>query len=73
VNKRWAPDYNEFVPPESEIWLEKIGCKIRGLKYSTGQMFMDDVRKLRDNSVAYNTPGNGQHGASSPFLVAIPT
>lgn len=62
VNKRVALDYSDFVAPADEIWLDKIGSKIRGLKYSTGQMFIDDFRKLRDNAAVYNTPGNGRYG-----------
>lgn len=62
VNKRFAPDYNEFVDPAEEIWLEKVGSKIRALKYSTGQMFMDDILRLQHNAVSYNSPGKGKYG-----------
>lgn len=62
MNKTVATDYNDFVSPTDEIWLDKIGSKIRGLKYSSGQMYIEDFRKLRDNAVAYNTHGHGLYG-----------
>lgn len=65
MKKNIAPDYNDFVQPSDEMWLDKISRKIKGLKYSTAAAFKEDVDQIHANAVAYNTPGKGTCGGES--------
>lgn len=67
VRKNIAPDYNEFVKPVDEMWLDKMSGKIKGLKYSTAAAFKEDVDQIHSNAVAYNSPGCGTYGGESTF------
>ena len=57
-----APDYNQFVKPEDEMWLHQISNKTRALAYSDRTQFLADFEAIRANCLAYNTPGCGQYG-----------
>ena len=54
VNKSLIKDYNEVIPPMAEMWLERIGRKISGGKYTSGAEMLADYRQISENAVAYN-------------------
>ena len=64
VVKRFARDYNVWVPAEKEMWLAKVRSKVQAGRYPTAEHFLADIRQISDNAVAYNTPGHGKYGGS---------
>ncbi|KAL6760108.1 hypothetical protein V8C86DRAFT_2561061 [Haematococcus lacustris] len=60
VPKTNVPDYNNFVKPGNEMWLDKIKGKNRSNKYPSRQAFMADIVAIHTNAVAYNSPFNGK-------------
>ena len=62
VTKASAPDYNSFVPNNQEMHLDKIERKVKNGKYSSGQAFLADCKRIADNAAVYNAPGNGKFG-----------
>ena len=62
VTKASAPDYNNFVPANEEMHLDKIDKKIKGGKYSSGQEMLADFQKIVQNASTYNAPGCGKYG-----------
>lgn len=62
VTKTSAPDYNDYVPSNQEMHLDKIERKVKNGKYASGQQFRADCQKIADNAAVYNAPGNGKFG-----------
>ena len=63
VRKTVVPDYNEWVKPEDEMWVEKIRGRLSKHAYSTAAEFMSDLDQIRVNAEAYNSPGRGRFAA----------
>ncbi|KAK9809275.1 hypothetical protein WJX73_000079 [Symbiochloris irregularis] len=62
VNKKLAPDYNDFIRAEDEMDLAKIDRKIKGSRYSSGAELRADFQRIFMNAQYYNTPGRGRYG-----------
>ena len=62
-----APDYRFWVSEREEMWLLKIRQKAAAGQYADEAAFLGDVRRVRDNALAYNMPGHGRNGA--PFVI----
>lgn len=55
VRKDRVIDYNTFVAPEDEMWLERIKKTLTKTQYSSRQAFQDDVHQIAKNARAYNS------------------
>lgn len=73
VNKKNVSDYNNFVPPEDEMWIKKINGKLAKSGYTSGQQFKADVCQLKVNAEGYNLGGGlcAYPGIAHPHL-AVP-
>lgn len=59
VNTKTIADYNDFVAPEDEMWLDKILEKANAGWYVTVDAFRADMQQLVTNAQAYNGPDGG--------------
>lgn len=71
MRKTVVPDYNAWVKPEDEMWLEKIRGRISKYHYATAAAFVADLDQIRVNAEAYNTPGHGRVGAATVPAIAV--
>ncbi len=74
VTKISAPDYNDFVPSNQEMHLDKIERKVKNCKYASSQDFLADCQKIAENAAMYNAPGNGKYGGpgkEEPLLTIL--
>ncbi len=60
VSKVAVPDYNNYVAPQDEMWLEKIQGKARKKGYQSVFEFKQDMRKISDNAAKYNRSSTAQ-------------
>ncbi|KAK9813409.1 hypothetical protein WJX73_006774 [Symbiochloris irregularis] len=61
VRKVIAPDYNNFVPRNEEMWIKKILSKIKRLEYTHSDQLCQDFITLRRNCETYNNSATAQH------------
>jgi len=69
VSKTLVPDYNKFVAPEDELWLDKMINTAKGSRYSSVAQFRADINRICRNAEAYNSPGGGSQGG--PEIAAL--
>ncbi len=59
VKKSVVTDYQQWVAPEDEMWLDKIIRKCNAAEYVSSAEFREDFQKIVNNCQAYNTEGHG--------------
>ena len=57
VDRRFKPDYKEYVSPGEDCWIDEMRTKQCYQKYSHVREFISDAKKIEQSTIAYHRGG----------------